>query len=87
MKLRKSSVAKNLIARQETQVQSLGWEDPLETELATHSNILAWKIPWTEEPDRLQSMELQRARHDLETKHRHINSVHIILKADSVALC
>ena len=49
-------MAKNLLARQETQVQSLGQEDPLEKEMATHSNILAWEIPWTEEPDGLQSM-------------------------------
>ena len=45
---------------QETQVQSLGWEDPLEKEMATYSSILAWKIPWTEEPDRLQFMGSQR---------------------------
>ena len=44
---------------QETRVQSLGWEDLLEKELATHSNILAWEIPWTEEPGGLQSMGLQ----------------------------
>ena len=44
-------------ARRETWVQSLGWEDPLEKEMATHSSTLAWKIPWTEEPDRLQSVE------------------------------
>ena len=43
---------------QETSVQSLGWEDPLEKEMATHSNILAWRIPWTEEPDGLCSMGL-----------------------------
>ena len=49
---------------QETQVQSLGQEDPLEKEMATHSSILAWRIPWTEEPDRLQCMGLQRVRHD-----------------------
>ena len=49
---------------QETLVQSLGWEDPLEEGMATHSSILAWKIPWTEEPDRLQSMGLQRVGHD-----------------------
>ena len=42
---------------QETQVRSLGWEDPLEKEMATHSSILAWKIPWTEDPGRLQSMD------------------------------
>ena len=48
----------------ETWVRSLGQEDPLEKEMATHSSILAWKIPWAEEPDRLQSMALQRVRHD-----------------------
>ena len=51
-------------AVQETQVQSLGWEDPLEKDMTTHSSILAWKISWTEEPGRLQSMGLQRVRHD-----------------------
>ena len=49
---------------QETQVRSLGQEDPLEKEMATHSSILAWRIPWTEEPGRLQSMGLQTVRHD-----------------------
>ena len=48
----------------ETRVQSLGWEDLLDKEMATHSSILAWKIPWTEEPGRLQSMGLQRVGHD-----------------------
>ena len=48
----------------ETWVQSLGWEDPLEKEMATHSSTLAWKIPWTEEPGRLQSMRSQRVGHD-----------------------
>jgi len=48
----------------ETRVQSLGWEDPLENGEATHSSILAWRIPWTEEPGELQSMGLQRAGHD-----------------------
>ena len=51
-------------AMQETQVQSLGWEDPLEKELATLSNILAWRIPWTEEPGRVQFMGSQRVKHD-----------------------
>ena len=51
----------------ETRVQSLGWEDPLEKEMATHSSTLAWKIPWTEEPGRLQSMGSQRVRHDWAT--------------------
>ena len=55
---------KNLPAMQETQVGSLGWEDPLEKGLATHSSILAWRIPWTEEPGRLQSMGSQRVRQD-----------------------
>ena len=50
---------KNLPAMLEIPVQSLGWEDPLEKGMATHPSILAWKIPWTEEPGRLQSMELQ----------------------------
>ena len=54
----------NLPATQETAVQSLGWEDPLEKEKATHSSILAWKIPWTEQPGRLQSTGSQRVRHD-----------------------
>ena len=49
-------------------VRPLGWEDPLEEGMATHSSILAWKIPWTEEPGRLQSMELQRVGHNLATK-------------------
>ena len=54
----------NLPAMQETWVQSLGQEDPLEKEIATHSSILAWRIPWTEEPDELQSMGLQRVGHN-----------------------
>ena len=56
--------AKHLPAMQETQVQSLGWEDPLEKEMAIHFRILAWVIPQTEEPGGLQSMGLQRVRHD-----------------------
>ena len=57
-------MVKNLPAVQETQVQPLGKEDPLDEEMATHSSILARIIPWTEEPDRLQSIESQRVRHD-----------------------
>ena len=57
-------MVKNLPAMQDTQVQSLGREDALEKGLATHSRILAWRIPWTEEPGGLQSMGLQRVRHD-----------------------
>ena len=52
-------MSKNLLAMQETWVQSLGWEDPLEEGMATHSSILAWRIPWTEDPGGLQSMGLQ----------------------------
>ena len=54
-------MVKNSPTMQEAQVRSLGWEDPLEKEMATHSSILAWRIPWTEEPGSLQSMGLQRA--------------------------
>ena len=57
-------MVKHLPAMRETRVQSLGWEDPLEKEIAIHSSTLAWKIPWTEESGRLQSMGLQRVRHD-----------------------
>ena len=49
---------------QEMRIQSLGWEDPLEEEMATHSGVFVWKILWTEKPGRLQSMGPQRARHD-----------------------
>ena len=65
------SVVKHLPAKQETEemrVQSLGQEDPLEEEMATHSSILAWRIPWTKEPRGLLSMGLKRVGHDLVTK-------------------
>ena len=58
-----AQIVKNLPAIWETRVQSLSWEDPLEKRMATHSSVLAWRIPWTEEPDGLQSMGLQRVRH------------------------
>ena len=57
-------MVKNPLAMQETQLQSLGWEDPLEKGMATYSTIIAWRIPWTEEPGRLQTMELKRVGHD-----------------------
>ena len=57
-----AQLVKNLPAMWETWVRSLGWEDPLEKEMATHSSILAWRIPWTEEPGRLQSGGSQRIR-------------------------
>ena len=59
-----AQTAKNLPAMQETQVQSLGQEDPLKEEMATHSSLLAWRIPWTEKPGGLQSMGLQRVGYD-----------------------
>ena len=59
-----AQLVKNLPTMQEIQVQSLGGEDPLEKEMVTHSSILALKIPWTEEPGRLQSMGWQRVGHD-----------------------
>ena len=59
-----AQMVKRLPAMQETRVQSLGWENPLEKEITTHSSILAWKIPWVEEPGRLQSMGSQRVGHN-----------------------
>ena len=59
-----AQMVKNLPARQETWVQSLDWEDPLEKRMATQSNILAWRIPWIQELGRLQSMDSHRVGHD-----------------------
>ena len=59
-----AQTVKRLSTMQETLLRALGWEDPLEKEMATHSSILAWKIPWSEEPGRLQSMGSQRVGHD-----------------------
>ena len=59
-----AQTVKNLLAMWETQVQSLGWEDPLEKGTATGSSILTWRIPWTEEPGGLQSVGSQRGGHD-----------------------
>ena len=64
-------MVKRLSTMRETWVQSLGWEDPLGKEMATHSSILAWEIPGTEEPGRLQSMGSQQVGHDRETAHEH----------------
>ena len=61
-------MVKNLPVMQETRVWSLGQEDPLEKEMATHSSILAWEIPWTEEPGGLQSLGLQKVEHESATK-------------------
>ena len=59
-----AQTVKNMPAMQENQIPSLGQEDPLEKRIATHSSILAWRIPWTEEPGGLHSMESQRVGHD-----------------------
>ena len=59
-----AQMVKNLPAMWETQVQTLGWEDPLEKAMATHSTILAWRIPWTEKPEGTQSMGSKSVRHD-----------------------
>ena len=59
-----AQMVKRLSAMQETQVRSLGWEDPLEKEMAAHSSIIAWKIPWIAEPGRLLSMGSLRVGHD-----------------------
>ena len=68
-----AQIVKNLPAMQETRVQFLGQEDPLEKGMATHSNILAWRIPWTEKPGRLQFMGSQRVRHNWAT-HTHTHA-------------
>ena len=72
MKKRIHSVLKNPLANQETQTQSLGQEDPPGKETVTHLSILAWRIPWTEEPGGLQSMGFKRVRHDLVTKQQQL---------------
>ena len=63
-----AQTVKRLPTMRETRIPSLGWEDPLEKEMATHSSTLAWKIPRTEEPGRLQSMGSQRVGHNLATQ-------------------
>ena len=63
-----AQTVKSLLATWEIQVQSLAWEDPLEKEMATHSSLLAWEIPWTEEPGELESMGSQKVGHDQATK-------------------
>ena len=68
---------------QEMQVPSLGWKDPLEKEMATHSSVLAWEMPWTEEPGRLQSMGSQRVEYILATKQQ---SLFLSMKGQSHAI-
>ena len=67
-------MVKNLPVMQEIQVQSLGWEDHLKKDMATHSSILAWRIPWMKDPGELQSMGLQRVGHDWATKRTHAHT-------------
>ena len=73
-----AQLVKNLPAMQETLVRFLGWEDPLEKEIATHSSILAWEIPWTEEPGGLPSMGSQRVGHDWVTEHAYLLSRNVL---------
>ena len=80
------SVEKNLPAIKEMQVWSLGWEDPLEKEMPTHSSILAWEIPWTVEPGGLQSMGSQRVGEHLATKQQQQQIIWIGGSAASVML-
>ena len=75
-----AQTVKNPPAVWEGRVQSLGWEDPLEKETATHTSVFAWRIPWTEEPGRLHSMGSQRVGHDRVTNtHTHINKYYILI--------
>ena len=67
-----AQLVKNLPAMQETWVQFLGWEDPLEKEMATHSSILAWRIPWTEEPGKLQSIGSQESDKSSQLKRENV---------------
>jgi len=71
-----AQMVKCLSTMRETRVLSLGWEDPLEKEMAIHSSTIAWKIPWTEEPGRLQSMGSQRVRHDWATSRSRSFTLH-----------
>ena len=78
-------MVKNLPAMQETPVQSLGWEDPLEKGIAIHFNILVWRIPWTEEPGEIQSMGSQRVRHSWATN-TYIKNIKRLHSQDYVCL-
>ena len=79
-----AQLVKNLPAVQKTQVQSLGWEDPLEKGMETHFSILAWRIPWTEEPGVLQSVKLLRVRHDAATRHTYNVLVSAVQQSESM---
>ena len=77
-----AQMVKNPPAMQETWVQFLGWEDPLEKEMTICSSIIAWRIPWTEDPGRLQSMGSQRVGHDWGTKHACMSSYMAVVPTD-----
>ena len=77
-------MVKRLPAMRKTQVRSLGWEDPLEKEMATHCSSLAWKIPWTEEPGGLQSMGSQKSRTGLSDFTSHSDTVHPCAKVSPI---
>ena len=79
-----SQTVKNLPAMWESQVQSLSWEDPLEKGMAIHSSILAWRIPWTEEPDKLQFMGSQRVKHDWKTNTSTFQKEMILIISESL---
>ena len=79
-----AQMVKNLLAMQETQVPSLGWINPFEKGMTTHSSILAWRIPWTEEPGGLQSMGSQRVRHNLSTERTGTQLISIKAKIKSL---
>ena len=74
------AVVKNPPTMQEIGVQSLDRGDPLEEEMATHSSVLVWRIPWTEEPGRLQSMGSQRVGHDRARTHTHTHALYYVFK-------
>ena len=78
-----AQLIKNPPAMQDTRVRSLGWKESLEKETAIHSSTLAWKIPWMEEPDRLQSMGSQRVRHDRATSLTRQGNVRDISNAEN----
>ena len=78
-------MVENLPAVQETRVQSLGWEDPLEKGMATQSSILAWRIPWTEEPCELQSTGLQRGKHNCKLPNTHTHAHPTLLVAVKIS--
>ena len=80
-------MVKNQPVMQETLVRSLDQEDPLKKEMATHSSILAWKIPWTEEPGRLQSVGSQKSRHDLVNKQQQCTLYYLPSRPCFISLC